>query len=96
MACISGTQARRLRGHHDLAALIRTLDRSAMDSRKEVAEEPSHGPPLTGIQQRAGHPPRSRRIDRFVNNAYDLIASTFSIMQATLSNGYRWSSAVSA
>jgi len=30
-------QARRLRGHRDLAALIRTLDRSAMESRKEVA-----------------------------------------------------------
>ncbi|HKA29098.1 MAG TPA: hypothetical protein VKH82_06980 [Candidatus Binatia bacterium] len=28
---------RRLRGHRDLAALIRTLDRTAMDSRKEVA-----------------------------------------------------------
>jgi putative transposase len=28
---------RRLRGHRDLAALIRALDRMAMDSRKEVA-----------------------------------------------------------
>lgn len=28
---------RRLRGHRDLAALIRALDRTAMDSRKEVA-----------------------------------------------------------
>ena len=28
---------RRLRGHRDLAALIRALDRTAVDSRKEVA-----------------------------------------------------------
>jgi hypothetical protein len=28
---------RRLRGHRELAALIRALDRTAMDSRKEVA-----------------------------------------------------------
>jgi len=28
---------RRLRGHRDLAALIRGLDRVAMDSREEVA-----------------------------------------------------------
>jgi hypothetical protein len=28
---------RRLRGHRDLAALIRALDRVAMDNRKEVA-----------------------------------------------------------
>jgi hypothetical protein len=35
------------------------------------------------------------RIQKF-DASYDLIASTFSIMQAALSNGYRWSSAVSA
>jgi hypothetical protein len=28
---------RRVRGYRDLAALIRALDRTAMDSRKEVA-----------------------------------------------------------
>ena len=32
-----GRSFRRLRGHRDLAALIRALDRLAMDSRKEVA-----------------------------------------------------------
>jgi transposase-like protein len=32
-----GCSFRRLRGHRDLAALIRALDRTAMDSRKEVA-----------------------------------------------------------
>src|SRR6266404_5558384 len=32
-----GRSFRRLRGHRDLAALIRALDRTAMDSRKEVA-----------------------------------------------------------
>ena len=32
-----GRTFRRLRGHRDLAALIRALDRTAMDSRKEVA-----------------------------------------------------------
>jgi len=33
----AGRNFRRLRGHRDLAALIRALDRPAMDSRKEVA-----------------------------------------------------------
>jgi len=33
----AGRSFRRLRGHRDLAALIRALDRTAMDSRKEVA-----------------------------------------------------------
>src|SRR6266404_786528 len=33
----AGRNFRRLRGHRDLAALIRALDRTAMDSRKEVA-----------------------------------------------------------
>jgi len=28
---------RRVRGHADLAALVRTLDRQTLDSRKEVA-----------------------------------------------------------
>jgi len=32
-----GRSFRRLRGHRDLAALIRVLDRTALDSRKEVA-----------------------------------------------------------
>ena len=32
-----GRSFRRLRGHRDLAALIRGLDRVVMDSRKEVA-----------------------------------------------------------
>ncbi len=32
-----GRNFRRLRGHRDLAALIRALDRTAMDTRKEVA-----------------------------------------------------------
>ena len=47
---------RKLRGYRDLAALIRALERTAMDSRKEVASEPSPEPPLTAVQQRAGHP----------------------------------------
>src|SRR5205807_8942484 len=34
----SGRGFRRLRGHSDLAALIRALDRTAMDSRKEIAK----------------------------------------------------------
>jgi len=33
----AGRGFRRLRGHRDLAALIRTLDRTVIDSRKEVA-----------------------------------------------------------
>ena len=33
----AGRNFRRLRGHRDLAALIRALDRPAMDTRKEVA-----------------------------------------------------------
>ena len=32
-----GRTFRRLRGHRELAALIRALDRTAMDGRKEVA-----------------------------------------------------------
>ena len=33
----AGRSFRRLRGHRDLAALIRTLDRKTLDSTKEVA-----------------------------------------------------------
>lgn len=32
-----GHSFRRLRGHRDIAALVRALDRRAMDTRKEVA-----------------------------------------------------------
>jgi hypothetical protein len=41
---------RRLRGHRDLAALIRALDRTVMDSKKEWYRKLPPEPPLTGVQ----------------------------------------------
>ena len=66
-AAIQYAQARfrRLSGYRDLAALIRALDRTAMDSRNEVAKErhPSRRSPA--FQQRAGHPLQETQVSVF-------------------------------